>query len=493
MQFLHPIWLTAMAGIIVPIAIHLWNVKQGKILEVGTIRFTEQSQKKRASNLRISEWLLLLLRCLTILLFAMVMAGPIWNKGVDADEKGWLLIPPNELKEAHLQKSLVIDSLLKKGYHLHAFESGFSAINLADSTKKKSEASLQPENSNYWMLASELAATAAFGIELAIISSNQQHHFKGNKPVLNRSMNWTVFNDTASAQITISNAWQSSDDSIGVLIANASSKSIGYSTKFISWKNNQEKEFSLKEAQGRQAISYKNQQPILIDTNTLRVALYTDQYMHDAGYVNAAIQAIKEFTRRRIRMEVYKSANEIPLGSDLLFWLSDSELPARFSGKTMSYQKGILHQVHGFVYGMPQYSENPIELYQYFETDHKDLLNIWENGKGDPILAIDPLAEKHYLLFTHFNPSWNNLVWTNRFAEWMLPFVFNGLTMQTVADNRMIDPSQIQFSKVDSSVSQKNTLSANTTSITNILWLLLMLVFIIERALSFTSKNKADV
>ena len=109
-----------MAGIIVPIAIHLWNVRQGRVLEVGTIRFMEPSQKKRASNLRLSEWLLLLLRCLTIILFAIVMAGPIWKKLTDADEKGWLLIAPNELKDAYHQKSLLIDSLLKNGYRLHA-------------------------------------------------------------------------------------------------------------------------------------------------------------------------------------------------------------------------------------------------------------------------------------------------------------------------------------------------------------------------------------
>ena len=90
-----------MAGIIIPIAIHMWNVRQGKVVEVGTIRFMDPSQKKPASNLRISEWLLLLLRCLMIMLFAIVMAGPIWRKSAGTDEKGWLLIAPNELKEAY--------------------------------------------------------------------------------------------------------------------------------------------------------------------------------------------------------------------------------------------------------------------------------------------------------------------------------------------------------------------------------------------------------
>ncbi|MCX6205667.1 MAG: BatA domain-containing protein [Bacteroidetes bacterium] len=437
MQFLSPIWLTAMAGIVIPIAIHLWNVRQGKVLEVGTIRFMEQSQKKRASNVRISEWLLLLLRCLTIIVFAIVMAGPVWKKSADAGEKGWLLIAPNELKEAYHQKSSIIDSLLKNGYQLRAFETSFSAINLSDSVTRNSDSSLLATTPNYWTLASKLIATAPLGIDLAIISSNQIRHFKGDKPSINRSVHWMVFMDT------------------------------------VARKN--------------------NQAAIVVDTATLRIALFADQYLHDASYVSTAIQAIRDFTGRKIRFEVYKSVNAIPQNFDVLFWLSDTPLPTGFSGKIISYQKGMLRQEPGFVYGIQGGVDNKTELYQYLETDQKNLLKTWENGKGDPILAVDPNAEKHYLLFTHFDPSWNNLVWSNRFAEWMLTFVLDGSTMQDVRDNRTIDPGQLDFSKDHKSASKKITNPANEQPIGNIFWFLLMLVFIIERILSFTSKNKANV
>lgn len=493
MQFLHPIWLTAMAGIIIPIAIHLWNVRQGKILEVGTIRFMEPSQKKRASNLRISEWLLLLLRCFTILLFALLMAGPVWQKTAGRDEKGWLLIPTKDLKEAYLQKSVIIDSLLKNGYQLHAFEEGFSVIRLSDSTTKNNDSSIVANTPNYWALASKLAATAPLGIDLAIISSNQVQYFKGNKPSINRSLQWKVFIDTTATQTIISNAWQASEDSIGVLLAIASSKSIVHETKMIAKKNNQEKDFALKTVKEKQAISYQNQEPINVDTATIRIALFTDQYVHDASYVSAAIQAIREFTKRKIRFEIYKTANAIPPTTNLLFWLSDAPPSISVAGKIISYQKGILHQEIGFVYGIQGALETPIELYQYIESNQKNLSKTWENGKADPILAVDLNAPKHYLLFTHFDPSWNNLVWSNRFAEWMLPFVFEGLSMQAVKDSRAIDPGELDFSKADKSSNIKMAGPANSQPIGNIFWFLLMLVFIIERILSFTSKNKANV
>ena len=254
-----------------------------------------------------------------------------------------------------------------------------------------------------------------------------------------------------------------------------------------------EKEFELKESQGVQSISYKNQHPVLIDTSTLQIALYTDPYQQDANYVAASIQAIKEFSRRKIHFEIFKSISAIPKGTDLLFWLSDSIAAPKISGKTIRYQKGKLNQEQGYVYGLQQITGDPIELYQFNETDQKNLSAVWENGKGNPILAIDPTNKKNYLLFTHFDPAWNNLVWTNRFAEWMLLFVFSGLPMQTVADRRMIDPNQIQFGKVESGRLQKTSSAANTKPIKNIFWYLLLLVFLIERILSFTSKNKSHV
>jgi hypothetical protein len=477
----------------VPIAIHLWNVRQGKILEVGTIRFMEPSQKKRASNLRISEWLLLLLRCLTILLFAMLMAGPTWNSSVNKNEKGWLLLPRNEIKKAYQQKSAFIDSLLKKGYQLHAFEAGFPAINLKDSSKLMTDSSLNGVSENYWKLASDLSSTVSSDLEITIISSNKLRHFRGDKPTVNRSLNWMIYQDTAATKTSITNAWQIISDSIGVLLAKSSSKSFEYETKLLSMQQHQINDFSINNEKGRQLVRFKNQEPILVDTNTIRISIFTDQYVQDLNYVKASLNAIREFSRRKVLLEVYKSVDAIPLASDLLFWLSDEQIPTRFSGKTVSYQKGILHHESGFMYGLPYFGEDPIALYQYVETKKKDLLHIWENGNGNPILAIEENDSQHYLLFTHFNPAWNELVWTNRFAEWMLPFVFKGLPVKTVIDERVIDSNQIQFDQSKITSASNLAISNQAKPITHIFWILLLLVFVIERILSFTSKSKADV
>ena len=84
MQLLNAIALTAAAGIIVPILIHLWNVQTGKTLRVGSIALIKESVSHRARRLKISQWLLLLVRVALILLLALLLAQPVWQPQTQA-------------------------------------------------------------------------------------------------------------------------------------------------------------------------------------------------------------------------------------------------------------------------------------------------------------------------------------------------------------------------------------------------------------------------
>src|SRR5216684_1533812 len=81
-----------MAGIIVPVAIHLWNNKQGKVLAIGSIAFLEKTSRRKARSRKLSEWGLLLLRCLLLILLSLLLAGPFWKSTSSAEgKKGWVL------------------------------------------------------------------------------------------------------------------------------------------------------------------------------------------------------------------------------------------------------------------------------------------------------------------------------------------------------------------------------------------------------------------
>ncbi|MBC7652345.1 MAG: BatA domain-containing protein, partial [Deinococcales bacterium] len=102
LNVLQPIWLWAIAGIIIPVIIHLWHIKQGKSLKVGSVIFLQESSKQQSSSLKISDWLLLLLRCLLIILLAILLAKPQWQQALQTNkQKGWLLINNTDFSETY--------------------------------------------------------------------------------------------------------------------------------------------------------------------------------------------------------------------------------------------------------------------------------------------------------------------------------------------------------------------------------------------------------
>ena len=77
MSFLAPFWLFAASAILIPIAIHLWNKRQGKTVKVGSLRWLEASASNRWSSIRLSNFWLLVLRCLILILLAVALAQPV--------------------------------------------------------------------------------------------------------------------------------------------------------------------------------------------------------------------------------------------------------------------------------------------------------------------------------------------------------------------------------------------------------------------------------
>src|SRR5882724_4127449 len=103
-----------MAGVIAPVVIHLWNNKRGKVLAIGSIAFLEKASPKKARSRKVSEWLLLLLRCFLLMLLAFLLAGPYWKKKPGAGKKGWVLVG-----EGAGDLKVLIDPLVKEGYERH--------------------------------------------------------------------------------------------------------------------------------------------------------------------------------------------------------------------------------------------------------------------------------------------------------------------------------------------------------------------------------------
>ncbi len=81
MAFLVPAVLAGAAAIAAPIAIHLLNKTQVKVVRWAAIRFLQESLQKNQRRLQIEDLILLLLRCLFIILLALAFARLVLNPG----------------------------------------------------------------------------------------------------------------------------------------------------------------------------------------------------------------------------------------------------------------------------------------------------------------------------------------------------------------------------------------------------------------------------
>ena len=62
MNFLNPLWLWALTGAALPILVHLFARKRGKVLKFSTLQFLRLSQLRTGRRRRLEEILVLLLR-----------------------------------------------------------------------------------------------------------------------------------------------------------------------------------------------------------------------------------------------------------------------------------------------------------------------------------------------------------------------------------------------------------------------------------------------
>ncbi|MEL6535849.1 MAG: BatA domain-containing protein [Bacteroidota bacterium] len=95
-SWLHPMYAWGLLTLLIPLAIHLWNRKQGKLIRVGSIQLVSASESARASRLRLHEIGLWLLRsALAVALVALLMG---WeqpqSKQTDSAPTVWHVVDP---------------------------------------------------------------------------------------------------------------------------------------------------------------------------------------------------------------------------------------------------------------------------------------------------------------------------------------------------------------------------------------------------------------
>lgn len=489
LQLLQPIWLLAASGIIIPIAIHLWNIKQGKTLKVGSIALLTRTSQEHARSLRFTELFLLLLRCLLIILLALLLAQPYWlNAG---SGKGWILMEKKDVHQAYTHFKPITDSLLQAGYEFHLFEEGFEKKDI-QSVLKEDNDTAQINSKSYWSLVKQLDKKLPQGFSVYLFTGNRLNRFAGPRPEVSIAVKWETFTGKDSINTFISKAYTISTDSVAVIMGETNPSTTVYTQTSIAINKPRQKDIALQVINGNLAVQYKNHAPVLIDTATLNITIFSDNYVNDARYVQSALQSIQQVSKKKIKLSVTNRSAAIAENQDWLFWLSDQPIPRSVNATAvLTYEKGNAIPVHSWLRADNSTSIQ-VPLYKRTTYRQDDAAYIWHDGFGKPVLTKETNNNQLlYRFYSHFDPSWNELAWSTSFPQMIYGLIEPAVLNETANnfDQRVIGEKQIQLNtttvKKDSDIQVANTADAK-----HILWMIILVLFFIERFFSFKPKKK---
>jgi hypothetical protein len=497
MQFLNPIWLFAIAAVSIPVIIHLWNIKSGKTLKVGSISLISAAAKKSSRSLLVTDKLLLAVRCLFLIVLALLLSMPVWKKQADTSKaKGWLLIPRENLTESYRKFKPQIDSLTHIGYKFHYFNEGFAETEIG---KALADTSKQPQkDADYWVLINKLNRQIPAGLPVHLITPNGISHFKGDRPATTLNIKWKTYTPDDSTNTWIADAWFTADKSIQVLRGNSKPVGTNFSKRIINPALNNDADFRLSTDNGNAYISLKkgDTSTVLIDTITVKLAVYTDKYTVDAGYLKAALQAIGSFSGRKVIVKQYANAGEIYSGQNWLFWLSDQKLPsavAKKSANVLSYAPGSIIKTNSWINDKGPFNisgqADKSALLQLV-TNNSTGETLWTDGFGRAVLSKE-IPNGNYHLYTHFNPAWTNLVWSDDFPQWIFRLIFNERMQVTIGkhERRTMSNEQLLPDSIHDQSKVANRQPDFTTDLSHYLWLVLVALFVLERLIAHHQNN----
>lgn len=490
-EFLYPLGLLAALGIGIPIVIHLWQVKQQRVLRVGNIKVFAGTKRQRIHKIRIKNWLLLAIRCLIVLLLAALLAGPRLVRDAGKQDRGWVLLGAGARYGAMPDpaQQQLIDSLLDHGYALHAFEPGFRPLPREDTEDTVATVD------NQFTLVHTLGEQLPPGFPVVVFSTPQIGQLAGDVPATPLRLSWQVLaTDTAEAARFITHAWKTSDDSVAVWIATSRPDGTDVARTVITGDGRAEG-IAFRITDGQAEVSMDGQDEwVTVADRPYRIQFTGGSNTADLAYVQAVFRAFAQQTGIPVQLDGYDPSAPC----DLLFDFSASP-----SADTDSQPATIFRYAAGegepqnnrlALWGTATNGDQPgIHRLIPADGDHGEV--VWTDAYGQPVLTRQRTGSNwEYHFYSRFNPQWTDMVWSTEMINNLLPLLLTPETplwtqsFERYAANRQVLPGPLQLPR-------QPALAGNTyhdrepTAIPLFTWAVL-LIFALERILTHNQRRK---
>ena len=186
----NPIALWALAGLAVPVLIHLLSHDRGRLLPFASVRFIPGLKSQRLRSPSLSLWLLFLVRCLLLGALAMLMARPLLRTEAKLGGPVAVLVSALALA-ADGEKTLALANEIaaQNGTRPRILAPGFPAL--------RDTLGIYPGGA--WSLLAELEDRIHSDTTILVLTADDPRETTARKPLFEHSVEWLVITDAAPA------------------------------------------------------------------------------------------------------------------------------------------------------------------------------------------------------------------------------------------------------------------------------------------------------
>ncbi|TRX59487.1 hypothetical protein FNH22_10030 [Fulvivirga sp. M361] len=433
MSFLAGEYLFALMGLLVPLVIHLWSKKEGKVIKVGSIRFFPKQETKKSQSIRLHELGLLVLRCLMVIFLVGILVQPLIR--TKKNRQKHVILVEGELW-ADDRFTLIKDSLIRsQGYELRLLQKGFPLA--------EEDINVQQETIHYWQLLQSARKLEADSI--SVFAQSRLRAFKGKRPKVPYILQWYTVPGNKTSEF-IAEAYHGTDG-INVLSVRTSPDVTHIRHYVINEAGTAE--VKSKEEGGNHYVKTDGQEN-WIKANVpvqQRIYIWYDQaFTEDSYFMEAAIKSIEQHLGIAFKVLRQLSSEYQETGpTDLVIWLSQTSYPGGSS-------KSIV------------YAHDPV---------------------SSMIIQPSLQSEKYYLT----NKLSYDVVFQEDLIAHLLPLIFDLYrtdSLITALDKRVATSDQRKAIQQNVDIQGERSQQAG---IPYFVWVLFAVLFLAERVLSFMRKQ----
>jgi hypothetical protein len=474
-----PSALLALLGLLVPLAIHLWNRRPGQEVAVGSLRWLTAGANRRLRNLRLEQVLLLLLRASLLAVLAVAVAGPVWRQVLPGG-RGQVLLSPELAGTSSLAAMRPsIDSLRRRGYKLRWLSQGLPRVSAAawradslgqrpDSTRALSQAS---NAGFYWERIRQAADTFA-GQPLYVLTPATLRGAQGTHRDLPPNLTWQTL--PLTTETTWLQAANGSRDSLRLLVGHSTERQTTFRTVAVvrpaagqklagpalpplRYETPSNGQPQVQPLPATPADSGRAQPAVPVRPAALRVWVYTTPaYAEDARYLRAALRAASAGLPGSLALTVAPTLPDPASAPDWLFWLSAAPVPEAWRGR-VSQGLHLWQSAAGpgvadttALAALALEEATPVSIWRRAKQPAKGAAEpLWTDGQGRAVLARQAQGlGAVYHFTTRLNPTWSELPNSPAMPALLLSVLRPDPTGPELAqlsahDQRRLDPAQL--------------------------------------------------